>query len=444
MVVMIVFPVTGVLLYFFFGRDWRAPRNSKWVQRLRGELAPKMAPYYDRFRAQIDRTRERWDGTFVEKLINAIQNTDTVQPLPVTSYRFFADGQGFFDSMIEDMKNAEHVIEHLYFIWEQDELTARMTEVMLAKIAEGVKVRIIYDKVGSSTYKKDELKKLAAAGAEIYADHASFQLLNYRDHRKITVVDYEIGYSGGFNVGQEYIDGGAAYPAWRDSGFRITGPGVAELQLWFAARWISLTKENLVGEEFFPKTDPAELGPDPLMIQVVAHGVDDPWESGRRLHAIAFGAAQKTIRLQSPYFVPDLTLYDNLIDAALAGVDVKFIMTGWPDHTNAFETAKSYWPKLLEAGGRIYLYEAGFFHAKTLAVDSTACAIGTMNMDRRSLYLQKEMMTWIYDEERTLELEAQFDEDLKLCREVTLEEVRAYSFGERLQQRTFRLVGNLL
>jgi cardiolipin synthase len=139
-----------------------------------------------------------------------------------------------------------------------------------------------------------------------------------------------------------------------------------------------------------------------------------------------------------------VSLYDSMVNAALAGVDVQFMMTGWPDHKSAWNAAKSYFEPLLRAGVRIYMYEKGFFHAKTMAVDSIACAIGTMNLDRRSLFLQNEMMTWVYDADAAIELERVFDNDKKVCREVTLEEVEAYTFGERFNQRANRLMADVL
>ncbi len=165
------------------------------------------------------------------------------------------------------------------------------------------------------------------------------------------------------------------------------------------------------------------------MIQVVAQSNDDPWWSSRRAHQVAIGCAKKTLRISSPYYVPSVSLYDSMVNAALAGVDVQFIMTGWPDHKSAWNAAKSYFEPLLRAGVRIFMYEKGFFHAKTMAVDSQAIAVGTMNLDRRSLFLQNEMMTWVYNADAALELERVFEDDKKDCREITLEEVRGLHLG---------------
>jgi len=443
LVLLFMLPFLGGILYFLFGRDWRAPMNTKW--RVGDEfIAPAMKPIYDRYKPLADRLVKEKADTIVPEVVSCIQKQNDATPLPVKSYRLMPHGGLYFEAMLEDMRNAKKFIHHLYFIWEQDELTAEMTKIMLQKLREGVEVRVIYDWLGSSTYKKAELKQLEAAGAGVYADFKRLNSVNYRNHRKITVIDAEIGYTGGFNVGQEYIDGGKAYPAWRDTGIRITGPGVAELEKWFSARWFANTKEELMGDEYLPADAPELLDGNPVMVQVVAQSNDDPWWSSRRAHQIAIGSAKKTLRISSPYFVPSASLFDSMVNAALSGVDVQFMMTGWPDHKSAWNAAKSYYETLLHAGGRIFMYEKGFFHAKTMAVDSTAIAVGTMNLDRRSLFLQNEMMTWVYDSESALELERVFEDDKKESREITLEEVEAYTFGQRLNQRSSRLMADVL
>jgi cardiolipin synthase len=443
LVLLFMLPFLGGILYFMLGRDWRSPMNSKW--RVGQEfIQPAMKPIYEEYKPLADALVARDAGTIVPEVTSCIYKQNEATPLPVKTYDLYPHGSLFFPAMLEDMRKAERFIHHLYFIWEQDELTAEMTEIMLEKLAKGVEVRIIYDWLGSLPYKKDELKRLAEAGAGIHADFKRLNSVNYRNHRKITVIDSEIGYTGGFNVGQEYIDGGKAYPVWRDTGIRFTGPGVAELEKWFSSRWFANTGEQLMTTEYLPMSAPELMGTEPVMIQVVAQSNDDPWWSSRRAHQIAIGSAKKTLRISSPYFVPSVSLFDSMVNAALAGVDVQFMMTGWPDHKSAWNAAKSYFEPLLRAGGRVFMYEKGFFHAKTMAVDSTAIAVGTMNLDRRSLFLQNEMMTWVYDRQAALELERVFEDDKKECREVTLEEVEAYTFGQRFNQRANRLMADVL
>jgi cardiolipin synthase len=441
--VLYAIPLIGVIFYFFFGRDWSRSRKFSFRADLE-RMTPFMEPIYTRYRAQQVELEKRNEGRFENKIDQAIRELNFSQPLPVTSFEDHPSGEAAFARLLEDLGDAKRFIHMQYFIWERDELTAKIMEVLHRKLKEGVEVRITYDWGGSIVYKKDELQALAAAGGQVHADVKGLTTINYRNHRKITVVDGEIGHTGGLNIGQEYIDGGKAYPAWRDTGIRFTGPAVAELEKLFSIRWYAITGEMLMSDKYLPAPDPIPESDDPLMVQVVAHSTDDPWSSSTRTHTIAIGSAEKTIRIQSPYFVPNESIYDAMMNAALAGVDVQFMMTGWPDHKSAFSAAKSYWLKYLKSGGRLFLYEKGFFHAKTIAVDSRISAIGTMNMDLRSFTLQKEMMVWIYGEERARELEAIFDADLAECREVTLEEVEAFTFGQRIAHSTNRLAAHLM
>jgi cardiolipin synthase len=437
-------PVIGLTMYFVFGRDWRQKgrdRRALYEQ----HVLPFMAPIYDYYRPVADRLREQTSETGQLKLVNTIESLNLAQPLPVRDMTLYSDGQSFFDAICEDMAKAERFIHHQYFIWEQDELTERMTDIMLDRLKAGVEVRIVYDWLGSIVYSKKDIKALKAAGALVHEDMKHIDSVNYRNHRKITVIDAEIGYNGGFNVGQEYIDGGKKYPTWRDSGIRYTGPGVAELQKWFSTRWFMLhDRENLLREGYLPAIDPELLEGDPTIVQVVAQAAEDPYGSAALAHMVAMGAARKTLRIQSPYFVPDAPMLDAMVGAALSGVDVKFMMTGWPDHQTAFLAARTYYPKLLDAGARVFRYDAGFFHAKTMSVDGTYCAVGTMNMDRRSFDLQKEMMTWVHNGDLARQLEAQFDLDLEKCSEVTRAEVDGYSSTEKLMQRSYRLMSHIL
>ena len=441
--VLFAIPFIGIIFYFFFGRDWSRSRKFSFRADLE-RMSPFMDPIYERYGRLRAKLAERNAGHFENKINEAIAEMNLAKPLPVTSFEDHPSGEAAFARLLGDLDAAKRFIHMQYFIWERDELTAKIMEILHRKLKEGVAVRITYDWGGSIVYKKDELEALAAAGAAVHADVKGISTINYRNHRKITVVDAEIGHTGGLNIGQEYIDGGKEYPTWRDTGIRFTGPAVAELQKLFAIRWYAITGEMLMDEKYLPAPDPALNDGDPLMVQVVAHSTDDPWNSSTRTHTIAISSAEKTLRIQSPYFVPNDSIYDAMMNAALSGVDVQFMMTGWPDHKSAFSAAKSYWAKYLKSGGRLFLYQKGFFHAKTIAVDSRMSAIGTMNMDLRSFTLQKEMMVWIYGEERALELEGIFEADLAECREVTLEEVEAFTFGQRLSHSTNRLAAHLM
>jgi cardiolipin synthase len=440
----IAFPILGPVLYFFVGRNWPAIEpKRRWLKEWIALALPAMNERYDRYAPHRERLYARFDGTPVERIIRSIEAENLAKPLPVTSFEIYPSGAEFFPKLLEELAKAQRFIHMQYFIWERDELTAKITKVLLDRLAAGVEVRIMYDLVGTLEFKKDEIHALEKAGAQASADIKSINKLNYRNHRKLTVIDGDIGFTGGMNLGQEYIDGKPKYPSWRDTCIRFTGPAVAELEKWFSSRWYSARGENLMIPKYLPTPD-AAVPDDALMLQIVAHGVEDPWESARRTHCIAISGAEKRVWMQSPYFIPDPGTYDAMINAALGGVEVKFMMTGWPDHPYAFRAAETYWPKLIEAGGHVYLYKAGFFHAKTLTVDSRACAIGTMNMDIRSLRLHKEMMAWVYDEGITAQHDAIFERDLEQCEEVTAEYFEGFNAMHRFANSGYRMISNIM
>ena len=295
-------------------------------------------------------------------------------------------------------------------------------------------MRFLYDYLGSKHWDKTKLEALVPLGAKVAKDVVSISHLNYRDHRKIVVIDGEIGYTGGYNVGQEYVDGGERFARWRDTHVRVTGQVVGELEALFAARWFDQTKEDVGTEEYLPAPPAAGGDESGILCQVIAQSVEDPWKSSRRAHMLAVGNAAKRVWIQSPYFIPEVGLYDTMINAALSGVDVRFMMTGVPDKKVPFWAAWTYFRPLLKAGVKVYLYEAGFLHAKTLTADGQITAIGTMNMDIRSLRLHKELMLWMYDEKLAQRQERLFEEDIANSREITLIDLDALSRTHALPQ----------
>jgi cardiolipin synthase len=436
--VLLLLPIVGLVLFLFFGRDWKiisARRSTR--DHLMESILAKMDPIYERNAAAAGRFDRAYRGTAAAGVATTIANENGARVLPATALEIFATGAEKFARLKEDLAAARRFVHLEYFIWERDELTAEITRILLDRLAAGVEVRIMYDFIGSIAHKKDELKRLAAAGAVVSADVTSAMKLNYRNHRKMAVIDGEIGYTGGMNMGQEYIDGGERFETWRDTHMRYTGQAVAELQKLFALRWLEDEHADLLRGEYLPSAD--GVGDGGVLTQTVAHTVEDPWEASRRAHMTAISGAQCRVRIQSPYFVPDQAMFETLINAAQRGVDVELMMTGKVDKRLPFWAAQTYFRPLLQAGGRIFLYEAGFFHAKTIVVDSLFGAVGTMNMDVRSLRLHKELMVWLYDESKALEMERTFDADLEHCREVTLVDVEGVPARTRFRNSFARL-----
>src|SRR5512137_2643568 len=441
LLVLFALPFVGLLVYFFFGRDWpsnvqRAPATRR-LQEILGRFMPSVcAPH-------VARSREFVAGLPDERarIARVAERKLGVPVLPVRTCDLYGSGQEYFDVLLADLAGAKRFIHMNYFIWGKDELTARITRVLHDRLAAGVEVRILNDLVGCIAYSKSELDGLRRAGAKVGSDIAQLARLNYRNHRKITVIDAEIGHSGGFNVGQEYIDGGKRFPAWRDTGIRMSGPGVADLEKLFDMRWYEVFGEDLFQPGYYP--DPS-LPPGDTMVQTIHQGFDDPWNAATRAHQLAISGARSRVLLQSPYVVPDQTTLDVLLNAAAGGVEVDFMTTGWLDKNVPWWAAESYFERLLRAGVRIWLWEKGFFHAKTLTIDGEVCAVGTLNLDMRSLRINKELRIWAYDEKVARESERLFLEDLRDCRELTLDEVRGWSRLRRFRNSSARLLSNLL
>jgi len=444
--VLVFLPGIGVFFYIFFGRDWKVVAQRKgWIQTLKRVESEEMAALYARNAGAEERFQREWAGTIALPISRAITSENVSQILPAESVELFVRGKDKFARLKEDLAGAQRFIHLQYFIWEQDRLTAEIVPILLDRLKAGVEVRIMYDWIGCISFKKNELKQLARAGALVRADVTDLLRINYRNHRKIVVIDGEIGYTGGMNVGQEYIDGGERFATWRDTHLRITGQAVAALEKLYASRWFEHKKEHedLFAEEYMPAPDPAAVDRGTL-VEIAAQGVEDPWSAARRAHMVAMGQAEKSIWIQSPYFVPDYSIYDVMINAALSGIDVRFMMTGVPDKRTPFYAAQTYYRKLIEAGGKVYLYEAGFFHSKTIVVDGIVSAVGTMNMDQRSLKLHKELMCWVFDKEFARRCADAFTADMENCHEVTLDDVLTVGRLKRFRNQAARLFSNVL
>ena len=437
---LLLVPVLGMIFYFIAGRDWATiTEKKKWMQDYVAQAHAALAPFFARNAGADRRFRQRFGGTFVERLADTMNREDGLGVVTADSAEIFPTGEEKFGRLKADLAAAQRFIHIQYFIWEDDELTDALTEILKERVQAGVQVRFLWDYLGSKAWDKKKLEALVPLGAKVERDVVSIPRLNYRDHRKIVVIDGEIGYTGGYNVGQEYVDGGERFAVWRDTHVRVTVQVVGELEALFAMRWFDQTKEDVLTDEYLPAPPPRD-GESGVLCQVVAQSVEDPWQSSRRAHMLAIGNAREKVWIQSPYFVPEVGLYDTMINAALSGVDVRFMMTGVPDKKVPYWAAWTYFRRLLKAGVHVYLYEAGFLHSKTLTADSQITAIGTMNMDIRSLRLHKELMLWMYDEGLANRQEQLFEEDIANSKEVTFADLDMLSLTMRFRNSFMRLL----
>lgn len=420
LVILLVFPFVGLVSYFFLGRDYRND-SSALHKKMQHALVTKRAKVFPKaqepYRAFTDHFFDQRDPDIVTTA-GLVKRSNDSAVMPASTVDIYDTGKAFFGELKTSLHSAKKYIHMMYFIWEKDVLTRELTDILLAKLKEGVQVRIVYDALGTLPYSKSELKELKAAGAHIASDNSSISLVNFRNHHKITVVDGEVAFTGGHNIGQEYIDGGSHYESWRDTSVKLTGPALLGLQDIFALRWYLETGEDLYTEEYFTTM---RIAKNSIPVQVTHSSVEYKWETVKQVYLKLLLSANERVYIQSPYFVPDQTFIDALVTAALSGVDLQVMMTGVPDKKFSWWAAQAYFRKPLEAGVKIYMYNAGFFHAKTFLVDDEVVSVGTMNFDMRSFNLQKENTCLIYDKEIIKKHVGTYHKDLKECSEYTLE-----------------------
>ncbi|MCK5243457.1 cardiolipin synthase [bacterium] len=445
----VIFPVLGFILYMLIGRNWRKnPRSEQIIQHVLGSrLEKNFKPFIRQQEREMRKYAKLWrHPAYKRELMHLLYQSSHSLLSTQNQVRVFYAGRDKFSRLKQDLKNAKHFIHLEYFIWRADETTRAIKDILTAKARAGVEVRILYDFLGSIFLARKYLRELRRAGVRAYPFYnflAPFKLhtMNYRNHRKIVVIDGKIGYTGGMNMGQEYIDGGKKFPSWRDTHLRLEGQVVAPLQAVFAIDWYNTTKEELFAPEYCLQTVSTRKV---LPLQITTSGPDSEWPSIEQLYFCMINSAQKYVYIQSPYLVPSPSVYAALKTAVLRGLDVRINIAGLPDKKIPYWAAFTYFEDLLKAGLRIFHYQKGFLHAKTIAIDGVMCSIGTANMDLRSFRLNYELNLLIYDRHLTTGMKRQFLKDLKHSREFTLEDYYRLGYLRHFRNSLSRLLAPLL
>lgn len=267
-------------------------------------------------------------------------------------------------------------------------------EILTEKAKEGVSVKVLYDSMGCRKLPKDFFAPLFKEGGQAISFAPSIIDINYRNHRKIVVIDGRIGYIGGFNIGIEYLGQNEEFGFWRDTHLRIIGESVDTLQYRFLLDWnFAAEQEVSYSEKFFPPKDAT----GDVRLQIVTSGPDSKAEEIKSLFLKMIYGAKESIYIQTPYFIPDQTMQEALKIATMAGVDVRIVVPDRPDHPFVYEANQSYVGLMLEGGARCYKYRGGFLHSKVIVVDGKVASVGTTNMDVRSFKLNFEINAFIYD-----------------------------------------------
>jgi cardiolipin synthase len=442
---LVVFPLGGLAIYAMFGRGRHAFSRKRSLRKLlegttlARRASSLMSEQPTQLEALADRHRE------YGRLANVLWATAR-SPLTLgNQLEILQDATEKYPRLLADMRAAERSIHLLYYEWASDRFTEDVGQLLADKVKNGVQVRILYDPVGSLWMLSPwYVRRLRRAGVVMYPFAPLYKLhtLSYRNHRKLAVIDGQVGYSGGLNLTETHLTGPKGFTGWRDTHARVVGDAVPILQSVFATMWHNTTGENLFDEQYFPELHAPQDG---VPIQVVSAGPDSRWEAIRQSYLAMIALAQDHVYLQSPFLILDTSVSEALKTAALAGVDVRVMIAPMgAEFSPAYRAGRTYAADMARAGVKVFLYQGAYFHAKTVCVDSILCSIGSANMDIRSFSINYETNLVIYDEIVTLELEADFNADLRHCVTFSAGEYARRNRATRFVDSALRLCSPLL
>lgn len=430
--VLLAIPGVGILLYLFFGRSIKNTRmiSRRNKRRLRqseaaGVSNADISGLNDSERQQVEMGRA---------LTGAVFHTGN-------SVEVFNDGESKFRSLLADIESARSYIHLQYYIIADDATGTQLADALLRKAAEGVKVRVIYDHIGSFGTSNSFFRRLREGGVETHPFfRVTFPLLatriNWRNHRKICVIDGRVGYIGGMNIADRYLTGGP-FNKWRDTHLRITGPAVVSLQYSFAVDW-SFMGNPLITEsvDMTPRGDAS--------MQMLRSGPTSEWSNVEFMMLKAIGNARKRVYIQTPYFLPTEGMLRALQTAAFARVDVRVMIPARSDSRILTYASGSYIMECLRAGIKIYLYEAGMIHSKTMIVDDTFSGVGSANIDFRSFEHNFEATMFIYSADINSQLRKQFLADQRESTRIRESDWRHRPITQKALESVTRLLSPIL
>ena len=445
LLLLLFLPVFGFILYLLVGQDLHKKRIFRLKATEEALILRSTREQYVKIKNDLIPFNEPAVSTQKDTILLNIKSTALITQ--DNAIKLFHDGLDLFKDFREKLESAQHYIYLQSYIFRDDQLGKEIIEVLTRKAQAGVEVKLLFDGMGCLRLKQESLKPLLAAGGKIAEFYPPFQpyittRINYRNHRKIMVVDGKYGYLGGFNIGDEYIHRDKKIGFWRDTHLRIQGSAVQDLAMRFWLDWSYTYGET---EKKLPHTDFQHLPvPGNTAMQIVSSGPDSPRSNVLDAFLKIIYNTRRTLFMQTPYFVPNDSLLSALKLAALSGVDVHLMIPARPDHKFLFWAAHSYLGELLDCGARVYLYKNGFLHSKTLIADSFASSVGSTNLDIRSFQLNFEINAFVYDRAIALDLEKQFVEDVRFSAELTMQDYENRSWKIRFLESFFRLFSPLL
>ena len=443
-VILVLVPPVGFILDAMFGRSIAKNNMFRVKEKEDKVIKNKILESYVEIESNLDPYLDE-----NKDIIYTLANSNNAHFTADNDVEIYPESNMFFNSLLEELKKAEEYINIQFYIFKDDRIGKEIIEILKEKAQAGVEVRLLYDAVGGRNLSKKAVKEMKEAGVQVANFFPSFLNIinfniNFRNHRKIVVIDGKVGFVGGFNVGDEYLGRDPKFGEWRDTHIKLTGSCVIDLSMRFLLDWRYTTKENLDLAKYFTKKREKSTGN--VGIQIVSSGPDIT-----ELDEIKYGymkmiqKARDYVYIQSPYLILDKTLMETLKVACLSGVDVRIMIPSKPDHPFVYWASYSYAGELLDYGAKIYTYgEDAFLHAKTIVYDDSVASIGTANMDIRSFELNFEVNAFIYSEEKAREQRMIFERDIENSREITKEIYESRSTYIKIKESISRLLSPVL
>lgn len=439
LLILFVLPGVGFIIYLIFGQNLSRQkifREKKVIDEKKSRVL------MEKFKEE----KEKGASSEFMELVRMNYTHSGALYTEGNSLTTFIDGEKKFEALINDIRDAKEFIHIEYYIFRMDNLGRMLIDELSKKVEDGVEVRFVVDAMGSKTIRNKDIKYIRSLGIKFHIFFPGILpfvniRLNFRNHRKIVVIDGAVGYVGGFNVGDEYVNKGDQFDYWRDTHIRIEGKAVNELNKRFILDWDYASEGELKSYDKYFKLqeDSGNIG-----IQIVSSGPDHKEEYIKNAYMKIINNAKESVYIQTPYLVPDEPMKEALKIAALSGIDVRIMVPDKPDHFFMKWILSANIGDLMEWGVKFYTYQKGFIHSKTIVSDGKVCSIGTANLDIRSFQLNFEINAIIYDDKFSKEQENIFIKDIEDCKLITMEEYESRSRALKIKEALIRLVAPIL
>lgn len=433
--VLMFLPVVGLVFYFFFGRSQRREKviERKTYDRL---LKKPMAEYLAQDAAALPDKYIR--------LIRFFQQTNQAFPFEGNRVEVYTQGLSKLQALLRELQKARQHIHMEYYIFEDDAIGRLVRDVLIEKARQGVEVRLLYDDVGCWHVPHRFYEEMRDVGIEVKSFlKVRFPLftskVNYRNHRKIVVIDGRIGFIGGMNLAERYMRG-FSWGIWRDTHILLEGKAVHGLQTTFLLDWYFVDRTLVTSSRYFPKLDAYGSS----LVQIVTSEPIGPWKEIMQGLTQAISAARRYFYMQTPYFLPTEQVLAAMQTAALSGVDIRLMLPERADNRITHLGSRSYLADVMRAGVKVYFYQKGFLHSKLMVSDDMLSTVGSTNVDFRSFEHNFEVNAFIYDMETALQMKEIFLQDQRECTQIFLKNWCRRSWRQKTVESVVRLLAPLL